>query len=289
MMLTVFDSQLEKKVTYNKTAELLLIILCVVLLAAEVGVMGWKVSLGQLPFVGMTYTFSSLVLVHNITVQGWRRALAFFSITVVVSFLFEYVGATTGIVFGHYVYTDVLGLKILGVVPVVIPLAYYMVIYPSAQMANLLLRGKVNPRQPSVFWSLYAALLAALIMTAWDLVLDPVMVLNVKAWKWLQPGYYFAGVPFQNFVGWVITTFTIGSLYRLVEPGIQDKPYGRGHRFFLLLPMLGYSTLMFGDLFLGVPLDTRVMAPFVMGIPFLAATMRLYAPEADTASSQISG
>jgi putative membrane protein len=115
-------------------------------------------------------------------------------------------------------------------------------------------------------------------MSAWDLTMDPVMVGEVKAWVWDNGGPYF-GIPFRNFFGWVLTTFTISTAYRLLERGIPLKPLGRAHRGFIILPLIGYASLCLGDLLVGFPLGTRVLAPFTMGTAFLATLMRMYGPE----------
>lgn len=49
-------------------------------------------------------------------------------------------------------------------------------------------------------------LLAAFMMVAWDLSFDPIFSTINHAWVWLEGGSYF-GVPFRNFLGWLLTTF----------------------------------------------------------------------------------
>jgi uncharacterized membrane protein len=48
-------------------------------------------------------------------------------------------------------------------------------------------------------------------MTAWDLVMDPVMV-SGEHWVWDVQGAYF-GIPLQNFWGWWLTTFVTFILF----------------------------------------------------------------------------
>ena len=274
------DEQFEQVVEYNRVVEIIFLVILGLLMAAHLTVLGYQITLGKLPFETMTYTFSSLVLVHAIYMLGWRRALAFFFITLAISFAFEHVGVKTGLIFGHYHYTEVLRPKLLGTVPVVIPLAYFMVIYPSYMMTNLILRGRPTGKFQGTVAILLASLITGMTMTAWDLVMDPVMVHEVKAWVWEQGGNYF-GIPFQNFAGWTLTTFTASVAYRFLEQvkGIPMRPFGRGHKTFVLLPLLGYGALMMGAPFVGVPIDTRLLSPFVMGLPLLAALTRLYSPK----------
>lgn len=49
-------------------------------------------------------------------------------------------------------------------------------------------------------------LLATFMMVAWDLSFDPIFSTINYAWVWRDGGGYF-GVPFSNFLGWLLTTF----------------------------------------------------------------------------------
>lgn len=269
------DRHLDRDVDYNPVLEWIVLGLLGLLLVAMLGAAGYRVYLKDLPFQSMTLVFSSLVLLHGIYMMGWRRGVALFAIAVLVGFLMEYLGVKTGVIFGRYHYTDVLNPKLLGTVPAVIPLAWFMVLYPSHQMANLLLTGRSVGGPKGAWATAFAALLTALILTAWDLVMDPVMVLDVKAWVWHDGGGYF-GIPFRNFLGWVVTGGIASGLYRLVEPHLEMRPLGRTSTFFLVLPMMGYGALCLGDLVVGNPPATRAVAPFAMGIPLLAALLKLY-------------
>ena len=55
------------------------------------------------------------------------------------------------------------------------------------------------------------AAVGGLAMTAWDLVMDPIMVAGGH-WVWDVKGAYF-GIPLQNFWGWWLTIFTTFALY----------------------------------------------------------------------------
>jgi uncharacterized membrane protein len=55
------------------------------------------------------------------------------------------------------------------------------------------------------------AAVGGLVMTAWDLVMDPIMVASGH-WVWDVKGAYF-GIPLQNFWGWWLTVFTTFVLY----------------------------------------------------------------------------
>ena len=49
-------------------------------------------------------------------------------------------------------------------------------------------------------------IVAAFIMTQWDLVMDPPLATISKAWIWHDGGAHF-GVPFSNYLGWLLTSW----------------------------------------------------------------------------------
>ncbi|MBI3244289.1 MAG: carotenoid biosynthesis protein [Chloroflexi bacterium] len=266
----------------NRTLELILLAAIVLLFVAHIGINLYHITAklpaeARVPWPVLTVIFSSFVLAHAIYMLGWRPALIFYVLTIAVAFAFEYVGQRTGLIFGRYYYTDVLGYRLLGVVPAVIPLGYFMVLYPSHLIANLVIQGTPFSRRQAIVWLLLSALLTAMVITAWDLTMDPALVNELKAWVWLDGGPYF-GVPFQNYVGWLVTTFTISALYRLIEQRLTFKPLGRIRKWIILLPLIGFGMLALSSVALGYPETTRVIAPFAMGTPLIAAILRLYQP-----------
>lgn len=147
--------------------------------------------------------FTLFSLLHGGIVLGGRRVALFFGLTVVISYLVEETGVRTGLIFGPYHYSDLLGAK-LGDVPVLVPLGWFMMIYPSWVVAQSLLRG-VDVRRPGGMVAL--ALFSALAMTGWDMVMDPPMV-RAGVWVWHGGGPYL-GVPLRNYTGWMANTFVI--------------------------------------------------------------------------------
>lgn len=162
-------------------------------------------------FLGIEYRpfftpFSTMMLFvfaidHSSQRLGWKIALLLLASTFVVSLIFESVGVATGWVYGPYSYTDKLGYKFLGLVPVLIPVAWFMMSYPSFIIANRLVPALKNVWA----WRIAVAALGAVVMTAWDLSMDPMMVAG-EHWIWAEPGAYF-GIPLQNYWGWWLTIF----------------------------------------------------------------------------------
>lgn len=155
-----------------------------------------------LPLVALAF-----VLTHSAMRGGWRKTALLCSLTIAVTLLVESLGVTTGWIFGRYHYTAALGPLFLGLVPYVIPIAWLNMLYPSYLIAD-----RIVPRRWTLGRRLWTvAALSGLAMTAWDLVMDPVMV-NHGHWVWDQDGAWF-GVPLQNFWGWWLTSFLVTALY----------------------------------------------------------------------------
>jgi putative membrane protein len=157
-----------------------------------------------------------LTLWHASHVLGARPALAFFAITVVTSWLFEELGVSSGLIFGSYHYTSALG-PMVGAVPVLIPAAWFVLAYPSYFAADLML-DRVPIRIPGSLGDLLGlALFGALVMTATDVMADPILSgPSLHAWVWDSAGRS-AGVPAQNYVGWIVTAFVIHLAVRSLE------------------------------------------------------------------------
>jgi len=137
------------------------------------------------------------------------------AITVVVGGVFEYVGVRAGFPFGHYYFTDLMGPKLSGV-PILLGLAYVGMGYLSWMLAVVIFGGIQSPISGSRVVTL--PLLAAVIMVAWDLFLDPVWSTILHAWIWVDGGAYF-GVPVTNFLGWYLTVYVIYQLFALFLKG----------------------------------------------------------------------
>ena len=153
--------------------------------------------------IGFTLVFVLFSVLHCAACAGWKRTALFFVLAASVSYLLEELGVRTGWVYGAYHYSEMLGPK-LGHVPALIPLAWFMMIYPSWVVAEALLRGVDTHSAAGLVGQ---AVIAAMVMTAWDTVMDPVMA-AAGNWIWERGGSYF-GVPLHNYLGWLLTTFFV--------------------------------------------------------------------------------
>ena len=137
---------------------------------------------------------------HAFTVLGGTRFVKFMLIALVTTLVVEIIGVQTGFPFGTYEYDLVRLGPTFFQVPLLIPLAWLMMLYPSWLVVNDLVRTKLP-----------AVLLGSLLMAAWDLYLDPQMV-NEGYWNWISSGVASQEIPISNFFGWFLTAAIIFSL-----------------------------------------------------------------------------
>jgi len=211
--------------------------------------------------IGLTFT-----LLHAGLRQGWKNALIFFTLSLIISLLFEGIGVATGLIYGHYHYTDKLGPLFLGLVPYLIPGAWFLMIYPSYILALWIVPARIQGWK----YNFAIAAIAGLIMTSWDTVMDPGMVAN-GYWVWETEGVYF-GIPLQNFWGWWLTTFSVVLLYTFIsqsqnrsdiKTGISDFFTPRFDR----LVVINYSLIGLMDVlstFLGGIKGPAIIGTFAM-------------------------
>ncbi len=261
----------------------LLIAATAVLLLALLGIHGWHIvgavpPVDRIPWQVMVPIFAAFSFLHSVYVVGLRRTTTYFVITCSITIAVEYIGVTTGFPFGPYHYTDVLGGKLFGVVPWVVPLAYFMMVVPAHTIANLIVVGKPIIEGGRIGQLVLSALLTAVVMTAWDLSNDPFMANELRAWVWADGGPYF-GIPVENFFGWTATVFLISMICRLLEWWVPAHAAHPAPRWFVAGALIAYGGLMVADAIVGAPAGSRVVPPIAMGIPLLAAFMRLYQPE----------
>jgi len=138
----------------------------------------------------MPLTFFAAV--HAGTNFGWRVGLLMFFVTPLIRWSFEQVGVLTSAAYGAYHYLGMLGPK-LGAVPLLIPVAWFMMIYPSYLVPSLIVDGRPFPQKTDIKRLGTRAVIAIIVMTALSAVMDQRMF-QAGFWICKQGGSYF-GVP----------------------------------------------------------------------------------------------
>jgi putative membrane protein len=178
-------------------------------------------------FAGPTYVvlgaLTALAFLANAV--GWRKALLTGCVASALALGAELLGTSSGLPFGEYAYSGLLGYRVLGLVPFPIPLSwFYMLVCCLAIVARFGVR-------PSAWtWAFGAGLL----MVAWDLSMDPAMVATghwlwgsgaefrtagVPGWvTWLFTADVFYGMPLSNAVGWLLTATLIARAMLAILP-----------------------------------------------------------------------
>jgi putative membrane protein len=169
--------------------------------------------------IGSVLALAAAAVLHAMAVRGVVWGLTAFTMVGSLGWLAEAVGVATGFPFGDYAYADTLGPKLAGV-PVLVPLAWFMLGYP-AYLAGQALAGR------RWGWAVGAWTLAA-----WDLFLDPQMV-GAGHWTWVDPTPALPGVPgipLSNYAGWLLTATVMMAALTALSRALRveaDPPPGR--------------------------------------------------------------
>ena len=156
---------------------------------------------------------------------GTRRALLVFLVSFCLAFISEYAGTVTDYPFGAYEYTSQLGYKMFGRVPFNIPTSWFYML-----VASLAICGRFLPAKDDSTSKWYWALMGGLVLTAWDVSMDPAMV-KTNHWFW-QIGTLadrsafeqfigkpiFFGMPITNWLGWLFTGIIVARVMLAIVP-----------------------------------------------------------------------
>ena len=151
--------------------------------------------------------FIACALVHAAFTYGARRALVLFVACNAIAFAMENLGSATGFPFGSYHFEVGAHLPHVGLIPVIVGPLWFGAGYFSWVVASVLLDGA--DRQLDRPFNLVALpIVAAFVMTQWDLVMDAPNATIAKVWIWHDGGGVF-GVPISNYLGWLLTSSAI--------------------------------------------------------------------------------
>ena len=210
--------------------------------------------------VGYIVLGAAAVAIYAYRVLGVRQWLGFMLPAVFLSLSSELLGTSTGFPFGHYQYLGGLGYKIAGLVPFTIPLSWFYLGFSAYVLARAGLENtKINP----LIRHVAAIALGAMLLTAWDLVLDPAMTHTlVPFWEFQEVGEFF-GMPYRNLSGWIGT----GAIFMTIAALLWEKKPLNLDRSQLLLPLTVYLVnFAFGAVITIACLDSRFLIPTSLGV-----------------------
>ncbi|WP_198162225.1 carotenoid biosynthesis protein [Methylosinus sp. R-45379] len=155
---------------------------------------------------------------------GVRHAVALLLICSAITFTIENIGVATGLPFGLYHFTIGADRPRIGVIPLVVGGLWFGMGYCSWVVAGALLDhadGRLNEKGNVIA----LPLVAAFVMTQWDVVMDAPSATISGAWIWHRGGAFF-GVPISNFFGWFSTSWLFFQAYALYlrrqEPALDS-------------------------------------------------------------------
>ena len=167
-----------------------------VIIIHAVGLVGlsspWRDQFVQLTSINL---FLTAAVVFE---EVWKRNLKSFQVLALLFALglgIEITGVQTGFPFGEYSYGTVMGPKIAGV-SVSIGLNWYYLIVCAVGVVRLFSKS-----------TLVAVLLAPVILTLFDFLIEPVAI-TLEYWSWAE-----VSVPFTNYLAWYLVSIPMVYIY----------------------------------------------------------------------------
>ena len=198
------------------------------------------------------FIFLAAYLLLAILHLGGGRTLAFLVLGYLIAWSAEFCSIHWGFPFGEYIYIPATLDQELWVagVPFMDSLSYVFLAYASFSMALLALgRGRWQgwgyhlEETPKLLGSFRVLILAAVLMVALDVVIDP---LALRGYRWFlgqiygypEPGVYF-GVTLANFGGWLLVGLVMIKVLQLLITRLPAAWGTWGRRGFASQALLG--------------------------------------------------
>ncbi len=224
--------------------------------------LGQKIFQWSMAGGGVVYIILGAVAVSIYAYRelGLRQWLTFMLPAVFLSLGSELLGTSTGFPFGEYHYLEGLGYKIAGLVPFTIPLSWFYLGFSAYILARA---GLDSQRLPNWARLIGAIALGALLLTAWDFVLDPAMSQTAfPFWQFQETGAFF-GMPYRNITGWLGTGIIFMTVASLLWPKTQIVLSRQQLIFPLIIYLVNFA---FGAIITIGALDSRFLIPTLLSI-----------------------
>lgn len=137
-------------------------------------------------------TICTLVILGSLNLT--KTVALFLALVFTISFLAEMIGTNTGLLFGNYSYSEVLGIQLLNT-PLVIGVNWILVTMGALNLASLITKSRFM-----------IIILCAGFATVFDIILEPIAIkLNFWTWQQYLPGFY-------NYFCWFVLGLLFGWL-----------------------------------------------------------------------------
>ena len=175
------------------------------------------------PFAqGLAALGVAIACAHAALLYGWKNAAVLLAICLAITFTMENIGAATEFPFGNYHFEVGSNLMHVGAIPIIVGPLWFGMGYFAWVVAGTLLGG--THRRPSGKIELIGLpIVAAFVMTQWDVVMDPPEATVSKAWIWHHGGAHF-GVPISNYLGWLLTSWLFYQAFAIYLSRRHDVP-----------------------------------------------------------------
>ncbi|MBK8982626.1 MAG: carotenoid biosynthesis protein [Ignavibacteria bacterium] len=191
-----------QKAVSNKSKAAIIYIIFIVGIAGHLSEATRTFMIILTPYVLILTGF--LVLIFS-KVFNNKKFLLWFLISYLITLLLEIAGVRTGLIFGEYIYGDVLGFSIAGV-PLIIGFNWIFVILGGIGVGSKISGNKIS-----------VAVIAGITAVIFDYVLEPAAV-RLNYWNWLS-----GEIPMQNYLSWYIITLLISLMFGFFNVNISFK------------------------------------------------------------------
>jgi putative membrane protein len=173
------------------------------------------------PFAqGLAALGIAIACTHAALFYGWKHAPVLLAICLTITFAMENIGAATGFPFGHYHFEVGSNLIHVGAIPIIVGPLWFGMGYIAWIVAGTLLGG-ADRRLSGNIEIIVLPVVAAFVMTQWDVVMDPPAATISKAWIWHDGGAHF-GVPLANYLGWLLTSWLFYQAFAIYLSNRRD-------------------------------------------------------------------
>jgi len=147
----------------------------------------------------------------------------FIGIVFIVGFLSEVVGVNTGLLFGDYHYSKILGIQLFQV-PILIAVNWFIIIYCSGIGTHVLLNKMIHRvakdyNEPSLKLKAMSVIFdGASLAVLFDWLMEPVAI-KLGFWTWGGDG----SVPFYNYFCWLLISILLLTVFNFFNFRKENK------------------------------------------------------------------
>jgi len=191
--------------TYFLKQGRVIILLCIIFIAGLIGHVFTSIRPLMLLLTPYILLGAGIIVLFFTFARSELKLVIWCLIIYILTFVLEVVGVKTGIIFGNYVYGDILGLKFLGV-PLIIGFNWVIVMLGAVTIAE-------QVDQNIFLTALFAGTLAVL----FDIMMEPAAI-KLNYWEWSS-----GMIPVSNYYSWFGISFFSSILYDLFKLKTNER------------------------------------------------------------------